>query len=162
MRMMWTMKETMRALLLVAAAIGRGVMASDVYEYLGNGYCLSAAPPGGVRPTSVMCDWAGGAGSCDAQKCSCLVESGGQECATVCEELGEACTGFMVQDNGMYGKGLAHVCQLVAEKLPAEPPLRESTKLMLARHLRPPALSSRVCRPRRSTTASAGRRPSGR
>jgi hypothetical protein len=52
-----------------------------------------------------MCGRAGGANSRDVQKCSCLVESGRQECATVCQET-EGCTGFMVQDNSMYAKGL--------------------------------------------------------
>ena len=67
--------------------------------------CLTAAAPASPRSDTFMCGRAGGANSRDVQKCSCLVESGGQECATVCQET-EGCTGFMVQDNSMYAKGL--------------------------------------------------------
>ena len=120
-------RVTMRARLRVVAVmalVADATAATDVYQYLGNGYCLSGpTSPPAVRPTTIMCDAAGGSGSCDEQKCSCLVESGGQECATVCEDT-EGCTGFMVQDSLMYAKGLAHVCQIVSNAMPADPPVR--------------------------------------
>ena len=101
--------------LLALDSSPRTVGAADVYQYLGNGYCTSE-PSGGARPTTFMVEADG-----DSKAAKCLVESGGQECATVCAET-EDCTGFMVQDNSMYAAGLAHVCQIVSVTGPPKEP----------------------------------------
>ena len=81
------------------------------FQYLGNGFCTSAA---GARPDTFMCDASG-----DSAAAVCEVDLGGHSCAAVCEATG-GCTGFMVQDNSMYGMGA--VCQIVSTLSPPKPP----------------------------------------
>ena len=87
--------------------------ASATFQYLGNGYCTSTA---GARPDTFMCDASG-----DAAAAVCDVGLGGRPCAAICEAT-EGCTGFMVQDNTMYGAGLSAVCQIVSMGSPPKPP----------------------------------------
>ena len=105
-------------LLLLLAQLLHDV-GGDSFTYIGNGYCVGSVQSGGARPPSYMCE--GASSDCDGNGCSCMVENGGSECATVCA-ADDTCVGFMVQDNSMYGKGVGEVCQIVTGQAPGKDP----------------------------------------
>jgi len=96
----------------------------NAYAYIGNGYCTTGPPgfvpsPTRVLVSMVMCP-GDGAGE------SCVADVGfAQQCAAGCDALAESCTGFMVQDNSMYGAGVSNVCSLVVKTAPPPKSPRE-------------------------------------
>jgi hypothetical protein len=110
-------------LVLACGGLSRPTAAADtgdVYTYIGNGFCND----GKVPPSRVLTWMLQGA--CEGDSCCVLPACNGvvtdaKECAEICAET-ETCTGFMVQDNTMYGSGVSQVCQIVSAKAPEKAP----------------------------------------
>jgi hypothetical protein len=110
-------------LVLACGGLSRPTAAADtgdVYKYIGNGFCND----GKVPPSRVLTWMLQGA--CEGDSCCVLPACNGvvtdaKECAEICAET-ETCTGFMVQDNTMYGSGVSQVCQIVSAKAPEKAP----------------------------------------
>ena len=93
----------------------------SAYKYIGNGFCNDGLTP----PTRVLTWMLEGA--CAGDNCCALPECNGvvtdaTQCAEICSST-ETCNGFMVQDNSMYGTGVAQVCQIVASHPPKKEPM---------------------------------------
>ena len=111
-------------MILIIVAMLHSASAGDTgsaYKYIGNGFCNDGLTP----PTRVLTWMLEGA--CAGDICCLLPECNGvvtdaTQCTEICSGT-ETCTGFMVQDNSMYGTGVAQVCQIVA----SHPPKKEPT-----------------------------------
>ena len=111
-------------ILTIIGVLSGHALAGDsgsAYKYIGNGFCNDGKTP----PTRVLTWMLEGActgdNCCVAPDCNGVVTDA-KQCAEICAAT-ETCNGFMVQDNKMYGSGVAEVCQIVASRPPQKEPM---------------------------------------